>query len=113
MKQYDYLIIGANLYGAVFAYEAKRRNKRFLVLDQCEVIDHGCATGQVNMPDIDTLLADIDVQLNMDCDEFVANNPNIAHKTIVADLSDNEEISAEQIVQAALAAVKEEFDPMI
>lgn len=33
-KQYDYLIVGAGLFGAVFAYEAKKRGKRCLVLDK-------------------------------------------------------------------------------
>ena len=27
MKQYDYLIVGAGLYGAVFAHEAKKAGK--------------------------------------------------------------------------------------
>ena len=27
MKQYDYLIVGAGLYGAVFAHEAKKRSE--------------------------------------------------------------------------------------
>ena len=27
MKHYDYLVVGAGLYGAVFAYEAKKRGK--------------------------------------------------------------------------------------
>lgn len=32
--KYDYLIVGAGLYGAVFAYEAKKRGKRVLVIDK-------------------------------------------------------------------------------
>ncbi|AOZ92940.1 UDP-galactopyranose mutase [Paenibacillus crassostreae] len=31
---YDYLIVGAGLFGAVFAYEAKQRGKRCLVIDK-------------------------------------------------------------------------------
>lgn len=34
MKKYDYLIVGAGLFGAVFAYEAKKRNKKCLVIDK-------------------------------------------------------------------------------
>ena len=34
MKKYDYLIVGAGLYGAVFAYEAKKRGKEVLVIDR-------------------------------------------------------------------------------
>ena len=32
--KYDYLIVGAGLYGAVFAHEAKRAGKRVLVIDK-------------------------------------------------------------------------------
>ena len=34
MAQYDYLIVGAGLYGAVFAREAAKRGKRSLVIDR-------------------------------------------------------------------------------
>ena len=34
VKQYDYLIVGAGLFGAIFACEAKKRGKRCLVLDK-------------------------------------------------------------------------------
>ncbi|MBR1747575.1 MAG: UDP-galactopyranose mutase [Clostridia bacterium] len=34
MKQYDYLIVGAGLFGAVFAYEATKRGKECLVIDK-------------------------------------------------------------------------------
>lgn len=33
-KQYDYLIVGAGLFGAVFAHEAKKAGKRCLVIDK-------------------------------------------------------------------------------
>lgn len=33
---YDYLIVGAGLFGAVFAYEARQRGKRCLVIDKRE-----------------------------------------------------------------------------
>ncbi|WP_336182147.1 UDP-galactopyranose mutase [Fusobacterium polymorphum] len=36
MKEYDYLIIGAGLFGSIFAYEAKKRGKRVLVIDKRE-----------------------------------------------------------------------------
>lgn len=32
--QYDYLIVGAGLFGSVFAHEAKKRGKRCLVIDR-------------------------------------------------------------------------------
>lgn len=33
-KKYDYLVIGSGLFGAVFAYEAKKRGKTCLVIDK-------------------------------------------------------------------------------
>ncbi|KKR22176.1 MAG: UDP-galactopyranose mutase [Candidatus Moranbacteria bacterium GW2011_GWA2_39_41] len=48
MKKYDYLIVGAGLYGATFAYLAKKRGKKCLVIDKrtheggnlyCELIE--------------------------------------------------------------------------
>ena len=34
MKPYDYLIVGAGLYGAVFAHEAVKRGKSVLVVEK-------------------------------------------------------------------------------
>jgi len=34
MKKYDYVIVGAGLYGSVFAHEAKKRGKKCLVIDK-------------------------------------------------------------------------------
>ena len=34
MDKYDYLIVGAGLFGAVFAHEAKKANKKCLVIDK-------------------------------------------------------------------------------
>ncbi|MBI6080574.1 UDP-galactopyranose mutase [Clostridium perfringens] len=34
MKKYDYLIVGAGLFGSTFAYEAKKRGKKCLVIDK-------------------------------------------------------------------------------
>lgn len=34
MKQYDYLVVGAGLYGAVFAHEAKKAGKTVLVIEK-------------------------------------------------------------------------------
>ena len=34
MKKYDYLVVGAGLYGAVFAQQAKQNGKRVLVIDR-------------------------------------------------------------------------------
>lgn len=34
MEKYDYLIVGAGLFGATYAYEAKKRGKKCLVIDR-------------------------------------------------------------------------------
>ena len=34
MEKYDFLIVGAGLYGAVFAHEAKKRGKKCLILEK-------------------------------------------------------------------------------
>jgi len=34
MDKYDYLVVGAGLFGAVFAYEAKKKGKKCLVIDK-------------------------------------------------------------------------------
>lgn len=34
MQRYDYLIVGAGLFGSIFAYKAKQQNKKCLVIDR-------------------------------------------------------------------------------
>lgn len=46
--KYDYLIVGAGLYGSVFAYEARRREKRCLVIDKRRHIGGNCFTKAIN-----------------------------------------------------------------
>ena len=50
MKKYDYLIVGAGLYGAVFAHEAKKAGKKVLVVDKRNHIAGNVYTA--NMEDI-------------------------------------------------------------
>ena len=38
MKKYDYLIVGAGLFGAVFAHEATKKGKTCLVIDKHDYI---------------------------------------------------------------------------
>lgn len=45
-KNYDYLIVGAGLFGAIFAYEAALRNKRSLVIEKRPQIGGNLATHQ-------------------------------------------------------------------
>lgn len=48
MKPFDYLIVGAGLYGAVFAHEATAKGKRCLVLEKRDHIGGNCYTKSVN-----------------------------------------------------------------
>lgn len=48
MKQFDYLIVGAGLYGSMFAYRAHKAGKRCLVIDRNPHIGGGCYTESVN-----------------------------------------------------------------
>lgn len=47
MKKYDYLIVGAGLYGAVFAHEATKRGKTCLVIDKRDHIGGNIYTKDV------------------------------------------------------------------
>lgn len=44
MKPYDYLIVGAGLFGSMFAYRAKAAGKKSLVIDRNSHIGGGCYT---------------------------------------------------------------------
>ena len=46
MKQYDYLIVGAGLFGAVFAHEALTKGKKCLVIDKRDHIAGNIYTKQ-------------------------------------------------------------------
>lgn len=48
MAKYDYLIVGSGLFGAVFAYEAKKRGKKCLVIDKRDHIG-----GNIYCEDVD------------------------------------------------------------
>ena len=48
MKNYDFLIVGAGLYGAVFAHEATKRGKKCLVIDKRSHIGGNVFTECVN-----------------------------------------------------------------
>ena len=46
--KYDYLVVGAGLYGAVFAYEAKKKGKTCLVIDKRDHIAGNIYCGNVS-----------------------------------------------------------------
>lgn len=45
--EFDYLVVGAGLFGAVFAYEAQRKGLRILVVDRRRHIGGNCYTNNV------------------------------------------------------------------
>ncbi|AAU37268.1 UDP-galactopyranose mutase [[Mannheimia] succiniciproducens] len=47
MKKYDYLIVGAGLFGSIFAYEATKRGKKCLVIEKRDHIGGNCYTQNV------------------------------------------------------------------
>ena len=48
MKKYDYLIVGAGLYGAVMAYELGRKGKQCLVIDRRDHIGGNIYCEKIN-----------------------------------------------------------------
>jgi len=47
MKNFDFLIVGAGLFGSVFAYEARKRGKSCLVIDRRNHIGGNCYTEEI------------------------------------------------------------------
>lgn len=50
--KYDYLIIGAGLFGSIFAHEATKSNKKVLVIDKRDHIGGNCYTKRVDDYDV-------------------------------------------------------------
>jgi len=48
MEKYDFLIVGAGLYGSIFAREAKKLKKKCLVIDKRNHIGGNCYTKKIN-----------------------------------------------------------------
>ena len=57
MKKYDYLIVGAGLFGAVFAHEAKAAGKSCLVIDKRNHIAGNIYTEKVHDIDVHQYLS--------------------------------------------------------
>lgn len=47
MKKYDYLIVGAGLFGSIFAHEATKRGKKCLVIEKRDHIGGNCYTQNI------------------------------------------------------------------
>ena len=74
MKRYDYLIVGSGLFGATFAYKARRAGKSCLVIDKrphlggnvyCESIEG------INVHKYDAHIFHTEQKLNKSADEAV------------------------------------------
>ena len=52
MKHYDYLVVGAGLFGSTFAYEAKKRGNSVLVIDKRDHIAGNIYTKKVHDIDV-------------------------------------------------------------
>ena len=48
MRKYDYLIVGAGLFGSIVAYELNKRNYKVLVVDRRNYIGGNCHTRKIN-----------------------------------------------------------------
>lgn len=47
MKKYEYLIVGAGLFGSIFAHEATKRGKKCLVIEKRDHIGGNCYTQNI------------------------------------------------------------------
>lgn len=45
---YDYIVVGAGLFGAIFAHEANKRGKKVIVIEKREHIGGNCYTEEIN-----------------------------------------------------------------
>ena len=50
MQHYDYLIVGAGLFGSVFAYKAKEQGKKCLVIDRRQHLGGNLYCEDVEIP---------------------------------------------------------------
>lgn len=57
--QYDYLVVGTGLYGAIFAHEATKRGKKVLVIDRRNHIGGNCYTEHIDGINVHTYGAHI------------------------------------------------------
>ena len=69
--KYDYLIVGAGLFGAVFAYEANKRGKKCLVIDKREHIGGNIYTKKIEDINVHVYGAHIFHTSNKDIWEYI------------------------------------------
>ncbi len=71
VEKYDYLIVGAGLFGAVFAYEMKRNGKKCLVIDKREHLGGNIYTENISGINVHKYGAHIFHTSNKDVWEYV------------------------------------------
>ena len=71
MKSYDYLIVGAGLFGAMFAYRATQMGRKCLVIDKNPFIGGGCHTDNIHGINVHTFGAHIFHTSNKEVWDFV------------------------------------------
>lgn len=79
MGKYDFLIVGAGLFGAVFAYEATKQNKRCLVIEKRNHIGGNCYTEKIAGIDIHKYGAHIFRTSNKEVWDFIKGFSEFNH----------------------------------
>ena len=77
MEKYDYLIVGAGLFGSIFAYEANKRGKRCLVIDKRNHIAGNIYTKKVAGINVHEYGAHIFHTSNKEVWDYIQSIPNI------------------------------------
>lgn len=80
MKNYDYLVVGSGLFGAVFSYYALKSGKSVLVLEKRPHIGGNVYTELIE--DIDVHRYGADVKTNIDYFDFIKNPFATSKKTV-------------------------------
>lgn len=73
MKQYDYLIVGTGLFGAIFAYEANKKGKKCLVIDKRPNIGGNIYTEEIHGINVHKYGAHIFHTSNKEVWEYINN----------------------------------------
>lgn len=76
---YDYLVVGAGFFGAVFAHEAARRGKKVLVVDRRDHIGGNCYTKKVEDISVHVYGAHIFHTSDQEIWEYVGQFANFNH----------------------------------
>ena len=79
MGNYDFLIVGAGLFGSVFAYEATKKNKRCLVIEKRNHIGGNCYTENIEGIEVHKYGAHIFRTSNKEIWDYIRNFSEFNH----------------------------------